>query len=322
VLGHFTPDAIHVAKEALWSSASPDVIGKMTSRRGSQNKLKEEFELDDIIDALNSLDQNDATPIIHVPALELMGLPRMKPEEAISLQMIERLNDLEQRVDDLSDKLCRSAGEKNELHHRVKKLELHSQTSAPEIIPASATSISQHPPPVAPGFSCIPSAPPLASTDWPSPAEAAGATNVHDFNTVVKKNLKPMAAARAKPIPRQVVRQATSKLRTVKGTSRAESGTVRGSLPAKHLYVFHVNPDVSTDDLKKHIVKSGVPVRGIHRISRDDWLHGTYKVDINARDLDRVMDKNFWPEEICCREWMPVIPSNTDRKNEHGDTSK
>ena len=143
---------------------------------------------------------------------------------------------------------------------------------------------------------------------------------LNDPNTSARYSNAPLR--KPKTVTRHMVRMATSKLQIVTG-KRAKNDTVKGSLPAKHLYVYHVSPSTSMDDLKKHVVQFGVDVRGIRRISKEDWLHGAYKVDINAKDFSKVMDEEFWPQDVCCRGWMPFIPRKTDTsKNNHGNTSQ
>ncbi|ELU06189.1 hypothetical protein CAPTEDRAFT_212159 [Capitella teleta] len=82
---------------------------KKLERKGSKAKSKEEFEVDDIIDALSALDKKDAMPLVHILASQLFTLPRMRPEETLSIQLMERLGALEQRVNDLSDNLVVSS---------------------------------------------------------------------------------------------------------------------------------------------------------------------------------------------------------------------
>jgi hypothetical protein len=118
-------------------------------------------------------------------------------------------------------------------------------------------------------------------------------------------------------LPRQVVRNATAKLKVVQG-KRGGSDVVKGTFPAKHIYVYHVNPEVTSTNLKDLITGGGFQVRGIRRISKDDWLHGAFKVDINAGDLERTLDEDFWPEGISCREWMAFIPRPERDIPQHG----
>ena len=44
------------------------------------------------------------------------------------------------------------------------------------------------------------------------------------------------------------------------------------------------------------------------------------KFTMNEADLDKAMDKNFWPEEISCREWLARIPWKSNENAEGQDT--
>lgn len=319
VLGSFTPDAIHDAKTALWERVSSDLIGEMKLRRGSQAKSKEEFEVDDILEAMSALDRNDKTPPIHIPAMQLFQLPRMKQEEMLPVQMIERFNDLEQRVNGLTDSLTAVKSDNIALSRRVHSLEEQEfpALSSRNVLPSAGSS---H------GTSNPQSAGPSGASalgDQEGSSTTLQNVNQASYSSALKTKQGPMPAPaqKSKPVSRQMVRLATSKLTVVTG-KRANTDVVKGSLPAKHLYVYHVSPCVSMDDLKKHIVQAGVDVRGIRRISKEDWLHGAYKVDINAKDMTKVMNEEFWPESVCCREWMPFIPRKMNTNNNNGDTAK
>ncbi|ELU11680.1 hypothetical protein CAPTEDRAFT_209027 [Capitella teleta] len=53
-----------------------------------QSKVKEEFKDNDILDALYHLNKKSLTPLMHIPVMQLFTLPRMRPEETMSMQLI------------------------------------------------------------------------------------------------------------------------------------------------------------------------------------------------------------------------------------------
>ncbi|ELU17840.1 hypothetical protein CAPTEDRAFT_194979 [Capitella teleta] len=74
-LGCFTSEEIHDAKVELWSKSSASVIGSCPLRRGSQQRSRADFEVEDIIDAFESLDKEDCSTNVHLSAFELGRLP-------------------------------------------------------------------------------------------------------------------------------------------------------------------------------------------------------------------------------------------------------
>jgi hypothetical protein len=99
VLGHFPPEEIHAAKNVLWESGL--ISAELINRRGGTTKTKEEFEADDIIDALVELDKDTTSFAIHVPATQLLRLPRLKPEDMHAVQVVEKIKDIEELVNAL-----------------------------------------------------------------------------------------------------------------------------------------------------------------------------------------------------------------------------
>ena len=94
VLGHFDPKLVTDAKNDLWASYA-DVLGEKKTRKGSNSKSKYEFEMDDIFDAMDKLDALKIEPNFVVSATDLFLLPRTRPEEVLSISIIERLSTLE-----------------------------------------------------------------------------------------------------------------------------------------------------------------------------------------------------------------------------------
>ncbi|ELU12715.1 hypothetical protein CAPTEDRAFT_205646, partial [Capitella teleta] len=108
VLGHFSADAIHKAKETLAQHVASSVVGEafFTTRRGSsargkakartgKAKEKEEMELDDIIEAMEAMDKAGVSVEFHIPAFELHLLPRTRPEDLLSVTFMENVKRLE-----------------------------------------------------------------------------------------------------------------------------------------------------------------------------------------------------------------------------------
>ena len=70
VLGHFTPQAIHAAKNELWLNFPSRIIGDQKVRKGSTLKPKQEFEVEDIVDAISTLDAEGIPLCLHVSAYD------------------------------------------------------------------------------------------------------------------------------------------------------------------------------------------------------------------------------------------------------------
>ena len=151
VLGHFDPKLISDAKKDLWKCYG-DVLGKMKERKGSCTKPKYEFEVDDVLDAMNKLDTLKIEPNLVVSASDLFLLPRTRPEEVLPISIIERLSTLESQMKRIIEEYvvdpCRSeifstlreiAQDNVTLKRRVDSLEM-----PPPVLPQPVNPRPQH----------------------------------------------------------------------------------------------------------------------------------------------------------------------------------
>jgi hypothetical protein len=347
VLGHFSADAIHKAKETLAQHVASSVVGEafFTTRRGSsargkakartgKAKEKEEMELDDIIEAMEAMDKAGVSVEFHIPAFELHLLPRTRPEDLLSVTFMENVKRLEARVAALDTHAALSTEQMSILKQKVDHLETTAHASgsscvSPETIPMSSMHF--------PSLNAINSAGTMSSSMDPTSSapvystrdkpflEPNHANPPRSYSVALQKNsdggtaipwTKVRKTRKSRPINRTDVKNATQQLRTVTGKSARDSELV-GSMPAKHIYVSKLNTDITSDHISDYMRKKNIHVRQTRKVSKDEWLHGSFKVAINAEDLERVLDEEFWPERVCCREWLPFIA-----KNSNGDDPK
>ena len=104
---------------------------------------------------------------------------------------------------------------------------------------------------------------------------------------------------------RRKVRAVTKEVPKVTGTAPATE-SLRGSLPVKHLFVNRVDQGVSPEMVKSHLADRKVAVKAIHMTSKPDWTSISFKIAIAAKDINTVIQPNFWLEPISCREWVPL----------------
>ena len=105
VAGYYSSDAINDAKNNLWSSIvdSTTYLGSKPNRRGSQNKPVSEYHVEDIIDAINKVENEKKIPVPRfvVDAPDLKFIPKAVPEEMMSISVCERLNSLEAKYEQM-----------------------------------------------------------------------------------------------------------------------------------------------------------------------------------------------------------------------------
>jgi hypothetical protein len=74
LLKFYTPDEVKEAKVTLWATYANDLEYK--GRIGSHKKSKSEFEIEDIIDAIEHLSDKEVQMNFHVSAEDLDRVPR------------------------------------------------------------------------------------------------------------------------------------------------------------------------------------------------------------------------------------------------------
>lgn len=115
VVGHFVPDDILAAKDALWDGCGSEVLGEKPSRR----KTSVDKIVQDILDAFSTLDREDKTPKITIDALDLRKLPKYHPEECTSFSIAERLANIERQMKSHDESIGKNTAELIALKDRV-----------------------------------------------------------------------------------------------------------------------------------------------------------------------------------------------------------
>ncbi len=105
VLGFFSADVIHCAKDKLWAHCGNEILGPCPPRRGSTTKPKQDFELDDILDGIVLLDSHNRMPEAILSANDLHLIPRAHPEELSDISVAERLSRMEKKLENLQSSL-------------------------------------------------------------------------------------------------------------------------------------------------------------------------------------------------------------------------
>ena len=100
----------------------------------------------------------------------------------------------------------------------------------------------------------------------------------------------------------------TSTRRTRKGKAvygKKQSDVLRAAPRRFEFVVFNITNDHGTESVKDYINNSDVNVLGIKTLTTPNATTDRlmFKVDVNYKDRDSVMDSDFWPENVGCREF-------------------
>ena len=102
-LGHLTQEQICQAKDALWAKADSSIVRDHQRHRVSSKRLAKEPQvlISDVVGALGKLDAANKMPVVLIDAMSLGLIPRSHPEELRDISVVDRLNRLEQRAENM-----------------------------------------------------------------------------------------------------------------------------------------------------------------------------------------------------------------------------
>ncbi len=130
MLGHFTPDMIFKARDALWHICDHDIIGPYKRRNKTPSRPAHDSTIDDIISALTKLDAVRCMPTIVIRADDLALIPRSHPEELNDISLLDRLNRLEARVTSLQEGLDHTMCENHNIKDMISQMPVKATYSA------------------------------------------------------------------------------------------------------------------------------------------------------------------------------------------------
>ncbi|ELU09882.1 hypothetical protein CAPTEDRAFT_207668 [Capitella teleta] len=266
------------AKQALWSSsACVPAIGPWKPRKGSSNKLRQEFEIDDIFDALSKLDEASVKPVIHVPTLDLDLLLPMNPAQLLPVIFLDKMNEMEAKmttmqaqIDNLGKREQVCGHGRNEMAHRsTSRSDFRRSTGQQtETRPAVPNPAGPAPPSMSVGSHA--KSPPQDPERWPHRQDTASTSvkrvdtgeeetkqeHSNEWTEVVKRKSKK------NPL-KERVRKAAKEAEVIVGTKVDED--LSASNPIKHLFVNRLNNYHGVDDMKSFLLKNQVQARGIKK---------------------------------------------------------
>ena len=101
VITSFSEDDITCAKRFLWTLPGKEMLGECHERKKSTNRSVAEANTNDIIEAMQCVDQNKMPLVFTVS--DLRDLPSFSPEEINSVALIKRIELLERKYSDIEN---------------------------------------------------------------------------------------------------------------------------------------------------------------------------------------------------------------------------
>ena len=103
IISFYSPDDITVAKDLIWETNKESLLTSKQRRISTAVRSAHEADFNDIISALNELDQKGDLVIGKYYAVNFSKIPKCSPEEMNSLAIIDRLRALELQISEVKD---------------------------------------------------------------------------------------------------------------------------------------------------------------------------------------------------------------------------
>ena len=284
------------AKDALWQHIEEergdckDLLGEKPQRNSSKLRTAAIADCQDLLKAIQVLDDKDALPRLAVGIGDLLELPPITPQHI----QHKRQAALDQHVSVVEEELHQSQDAMRETLASIQEAQQKMAKDLAQLQLHLARSDAQ-PAPLAPP---------------PSPIHDRGHSTPRvdeEKEAVIPAGAPAGESEHRKETPWNTVRPPRRR-RTVKvvtGTETADAddqGTLRGALAVGSLFVFISRKD-STDDAVR---SKSVDVVNIRMASHPDSALKSFKVTVSRDNVSRLMHPDFpWPLNVKVRRFVP-----------------
>ena len=329
VLGFYTPDEIHDAKEDLWSKCDAAVIGPNVSRKGSKNKKRQEFEIDDILDALGILDAKEIPKNIHVSANDLCRIPPNQPGEMLDFALADRITDLEIRVNGnngIMSQISMLIEDNRRLNRLVAQLK-QSVSASTSYASVTTKEGSKSLMPVKATFtSSKPQGPDEVSQPMPTEQTEVGQQPQQQRTSSLSSMTLPKQPQHAQDpsadddfqIPKQHDRRLRRRQRLLGTRNTPPNSRFRGAPPPqRQLFIYRAMRETTCDDILQHVkdLNLNVNIEKVECVSDVKAKFKSFVVTCNIDTYKLLLNGDLWPVGCGVRRYNPPRRSRDEAKS-------
>lgn len=315
VLDRFTAAQIDRARNALWQGADTTIIGVLVTRNSSTKRTAKVAQLADIFEAHQKLDRAKKLPAVAILSTDLHLIPRCHPEELLPVSAMDRMNRLEQRLTFVTDILDKVEADNALLRDQFQAFNRDTDDNdRPETGETSSRkkkkkrnkkSRSQIPD--------IPGAATLAGL----PASRVSGMSIEHLESSDDSDSGEFTEVESK---REIRQRRTQKRQQqhVVGT-RTGINSFKGANPNRHLFVYGVSADATTEDIKEFIEKEhNVHLKHIEGLTPSarrmpGSTSQSFHVTVSCEDHDLLSKPESWPIGIKVRRFFPARATPGDK---------
>ncbi|ELT92058.1 hypothetical protein CAPTEDRAFT_212951, partial [Capitella teleta] len=260
-------DELLEAKNLLWDAANNDIIGRNTVRRNTVRGSETLKIVDDIFDALTSLNNLDATPKFAVGPEQLNRMPKASANEALPISICERINCLETQMRQLMEQMIAPK-------HRLR------------LSYSEAVQSSQH--------------------QWPNPPQpqrpraprVSQPTHQHTVMHAVSTNAEAHESSSTDGF--QKARNKRRKRKKALIGANEDSSLRLANEPSRSVFVARFPKETKTEPIAQYATKNGITVRKVERMSKEDAPQASFRVMVKESDMMSIYNAEFWPKIFSC----------------------
>lgn len=298
-----------------------------TDRKDSPARSAQVISLDDIMEMWSIIDQKSYPVVFYAKNFDIV--PKVEPDKVTNMMSINaRMAQMEMAmqqlqtvvetqtevVTKLTTKLApnenntpyRDAAVRNipasDTRQQIQDVTVTVNDSEVQVLSAAAPSRS------IPG---VPSRAPGGNINRATPRLRRGSYRGDGAKSAPSASAPNMATFGA-PSQRQAKKWG---YKAVYGTKKNDTGMAAGE-DGIDIFVFKVNKEFNEDSVRNYMEENGVTAKSIECKSHQDALNKSFKVRILRKDADKVINSEFWPENIGCRMFRKQRKWNEDNGNQ------
>ena len=96
------------------------------------------------------------------------------------------------------------------------------------------------------------------------------------------------------------------------GTKHSDHRVRGAPEPERQLFIYRVDRQTVTEDLKIYIQEAGITVCSLACVSKEDSKFKSFKLSVPLSQFKRLFDNQMWPEGIRVRRFY--MPKGKDNK--------
>ena len=330
ILHTFTLDEINEAKESLWEKSDASTLGQKIKRKGSTAKAsvprsKQDFDADDVIEAIEKLAKKDQLNHVCVAADDLNRILPLLSEDhdrGNTFRLEMRMEMAEKEIDELRDMRTQTVQMMEEFKE-MKLLIKHNGQMPKSYAEAAALSLgaaSFSPYHASSSAGHVPG--PVGSAGQVPAAAAPVGSKPHEMRAVGRPPGHAASSA-SQQIPRSerpMRRQNESRAARFQGTRNAHSNTrFKGApSPRRQLFLYRVDPDTQCEDIVQHVMdlRMNIEIDDVKCVSNAKAKFKSFVLTCNVKDYYSLMDGNCWPTGTYVRRFR-----EKSKKSKHNDQS-